>query len=37
MSFLSNEKIFTALVCGLVGMSIGKFIYQSPNIKILCF
>ena len=33
MNILNNEKNFKALVCGVVGMSIDKFIYKSPYIK----
>ena len=33
MYILNNEKNFKALVCGVVGMSIDKFIYKSPYIK----
>ena len=33
MNILNNEKNFKALVCGVVGMSIDKFIYKSPLLK----
>ena len=33
MNILSNEKNFKALLCGIIGMSIDKFIYKSPYIK----
>ena len=32
-NILSNEKNFKALLCGVIGMSIDKFIYKSPYIK----
>ena len=32
-NILSNEKNFKALLCGIIGMSIDKFIYKSPYIK----
>ena len=33
MNILNNEKNFKALLCGIIGMSIDKFIYKSPLIK----
>ena len=32
-NILSNEKNFKALLCGIIGMSIDKFIYKSPLLK----
>ena len=33
MNILSKEKNFKALLCGIIGTSIDKFIYKSPYIK----
>ena len=33
MNILNNEKNFKALLCGIIGMSIDKFIYKSPLLK----
>ena len=33
MNILNNEKNFKALLCGVIGMSIDKFIYKSPLLK----
>ena len=33
MNILNNEKNFKALLCGVIGISIDKFIYKSPLLK----
>ena len=33
MNIFSNEKNFKSILCGVIGMTIDKFIYKSPNIK----